>query len=174
MSEAGHQGGDARPGLVLRLIKDQRIAFLFVGATNTGVGFLIFIGFDFSVGTWVDAAVNETVGSLAVLACSHVLSVLFAFVMYRRFVFPVRGHVWRDLARFESVYLVSLGVNAVILPILVGLGWNRILAQLSILVITTLISWFGHKGFSFRRSTREIEAATEVEIDGSDESGGAR
>ncbi|WP_382307497.1 GtrA family protein [Herbiconiux sp. UC225_62] len=151
-----------RPGLILRLIKDQRVAFLLVGATNTGVGFLFFIFFDLTVGNWLDTAVNETIGSLATLACAHVLGVLFAFVMYRRFVFRVRGHVWRDLARFESVYLVAIAINAVILPILVGFGWNRILAQFSILVITTLISWFGHKGFSFRR---EAEAATEIETD---------
>lgn len=154
--------GAPRPGLVLRLIKDQRVAFLFVGATNTGVGFLFFIFFDLTVGNWLDVAVNETVGSLATLACAHVLGVLFAFVMYRRFVFRVTGHVLRDLARFESVYLVAIVINAIILPILVNFGWNRILAQLSILVITTLISWFGHKGFSFRR---EAEAATEVETD---------
>ncbi len=151
-----------RPGLILRLIKDQRIAFLLVGATNTGVGFLFFIVFDLTVGNWLDTAVNETVGSLATLACAHVLGVLFAFVMYRRFVFRVKGHVWRDLARFESVYLVAIAINAVILPILVNIGWNRILAQFSILVITTLISWFGHKGFSFRR---EAEAATEVDTE---------
>jgi putative flippase GtrA len=154
--------GAARPGLILRLIKDQRVAFLLVGATNTGVGFLFFIFFDLTVGNWVDTAVNETIGSLATLACAHVLGVLFAFVMYRRFVFRVKGHVLRDLARFESVYLVAIAINAVILPILVNLGWNRILAQFSILIITTLISWFGHKGFSFRR---QAEAATEVETD---------
>ncbi|WP_291047891.1 GtrA family protein [Herbiconiux sp.] len=165
MTEPGGVRGDEpaeRPGLILRVIKDQRVAFLLVGATNTGVGFLLFIAFDLTVGAWVDAAVNETVGSLAVLACAHVLGVLFAFVLYRKFVFKVTGHLWRDLARFESVYLVSIGINAVILPILVNLGWNRILAQLSILVITTLISYFGHKGFSFRR---QAEAATEIDLE---------
>lgn len=164
MKQAGAEGGE-RPGLILRLIKDQRVAFLLVGATNTGVGFLFFIFFDLTVGAWLDGAVNETVGSLGTLFCAHILGVLFAFVMYRRFVFRVTGHVWRDLARFESVYLVAIIINAVILPILVNLGWNRILAQFSILVITTLISWFGHKGFSFRR---EAEAATEIEDAGAE------
>ena len=159
MSEQGGDG-EAKPGLILRLIKDQRVAFLLVGATNTGVGFLFFIAFDLTVGAWADTAFNETIGSLATLACAHVLGVLFAFVMYRRFVFKVKGHVWRDLARFESVYLVAIGINAVILPILVNLGWNRILAQFSILVITTLISYFGHKGFSFKR---DAEVAAEID-----------
>ena len=139
------------PGPLLRLIRDQRVAFLLVGAANTGIGFVFFIVFDLTVGAYVDEAVNRVVGSLATLACAHVLSVLCAFVLHRRFVFRVRGHVWRDLARFEAVYLVAITINAVILPILVELGLQRILAQLSILLVTTLISYFGHKNFSFRR-----------------------
>lgn len=162
-------GGDtsARSGILLRLIKDQRVAFLLVGAANTGVGFVFFIGFDLTVGRFLDRTVNEVVGSLGTLACAHVLGVLFAFVMYRRFVFPVTGHVWRDLARFESVYLVSIAINAIILPILVGFGWNRILAQFSILTITVLISYFGHREFSFRRGpdAATVVAASEAGAD---------
>lgn len=162
VTQQGDDTGGSRPGLLFRLVKDQRVGFLLVGGFNTGFGFVLFVLFDLTIGTWLDGAVNETVGSLATLFCAHVIGVLVAFVLYRRFVFQVHGHVWRDLARFESVYLVSIGINAVILPILVNLGWNRILAQLSILVITVAISWFGHKGFSFRR---DAEAATELDLE---------
>jgi putative flippase GtrA len=147
---AGMQG---EPGLLFRLVRDQRIAFLLVGGANTAIGFGFFIFFDLTVGLFFDDAVNRVVGSLATLGCAHVLSVLCAFVLYRRFVFKVRGHVWRDLARFEAVYLVAIGINAVVLPILVELGVNRIGAQGLILIVTTLISYFGHRHFSFRRSS---------------------
>lgn len=140
-------------GPLFRLIRDQRVAFLLVGALNTGIGFVFFIIFDLTVGAWLDESVNRVVGSLGTLACAHVLSVLCAFVLHRTFVFRVRGHVWRDLARFEAVYLVAISVNAIILPILVELGLERILAQFSILLVTTFISYFGHKYFSFRRPT---------------------
>ena len=141
----------AERGLLFRIIRDQRVAFLLVGAVNTGIGFVFFIIFDLTVGRWLDAEVNRVVGSLGTLACAHVLSVLCAFVLHRTFVFRVRGHVWRDLARFEAVYLVAIIINALILPVLVEAGLNRILAQFSILLVTTLISYFGHKNFSFRR-----------------------
>jgi putative flippase GtrA len=153
------EDGTEQPGPLLRLVKDQRIAFLMVGATNTVAGFVFFVLFDRTVGKRVDDAVNVTAGSLATVACTHVLAVLFAFVLYRRFVFKVSGHVLRDLARFESVYLVVFVINAILLTILVNLGWDRIASQFAILVITTSISWFAHKGFSFRR---EAEAATEI------------
>jgi putative flippase GtrA len=49
------------------------------------------------------------------------------------------------------VYLVSLGINLVTLPILVGIGMPRILAQALIIVVTTVLSYVGHRYFSFRR-----------------------
>ena len=77
--------------------------------------------------------------------------VLSAFVLYRRFVFRVRGHVWRDLARFESVYITALAINSVALPAVVHLGMERILAQGIITLALTVLSYFGHRHFSFRR-----------------------
>lgn len=131
-------------GPLLRLIKDRRIAFVIVGVVNTVVGFAWFALFDLSVGRlW---------GYMATLLFAHVASVLCAFILYRRFVFRVRGHVWVDLARFESVYLVALGINALLLPLLVELaGLQPIVAQAVIVFVTTLVSYIGHSRFSFRR-----------------------
>lgn len=138
---AGMSGPD---GPLLRLIKDRRIAFLIVGVINTVVGFGWFALFDLTVGhMW---------GYMATLLFAHVASVLCAFVLYRRFVFRVKGHVWVDLLRFESIYLVSLGINAVLLPLLVELAHlEPIVAQALIVFVTTLISYVGHSRFSFRR-----------------------
>lgn len=140
-----------RPGLLLRLIRDQRVAFLIVGGINTAVGFGFFILADLIVGPAIDKNLGAVAGSLIVLVISHVLGVMVAFTLHRRFVFKVTGHVLRDLVRFESVYLVALGINAVALPLLVELGIQRIIAQGMILVVSTLLSYFGHRHFSFRR-----------------------
>ena len=132
------------PGPLLRLVRDHRIAFLIVGVANTVIGFLWFTLFLYTAG--------EVWGYMSALVLSHVAAVLCAFVLYRRFVFRVRGNTLRDLARFELVYLVALGVNAVLLPILVELGGlEPLLAQALIVFVTTLISYFGHRHFSFRR-----------------------
>lgn len=142
----------APPGPLMRLIRDQRVAFLVVGGINTVVGFAIFIAFSQSAGLLIDHRYGKVAGSVATLAVSHVLSVLFAYVMHRRFVFRVHGHVLRDLMRFWSVYLVAGAVNLVALPALVALGLNRIPAQAIIVASTTVLSYFGHRRFSFRRS----------------------
>jgi len=131
-----------------RLVRDQRVAFLAVGAVNTGVGLIAFAGFLLTVGErW-----GKPWGYLATLVCAHVVSVLIAFVLHRFLVFKVRGHLLRDLWRFETVYLSALAVNVALLPLLVELVHLPVLlAQVLIVAVTSVISWVGHKHFSFRR-----------------------
>jgi putative flippase GtrA len=133
------------------------VAFLVVGGINTFVGFGIFVACSLSLGHLADQRSGKVAGTLVTIAVSHVLSVLFAFVMHRRFVFQVRGHVLRDLVRFESVYLAALGINLVALPVLVELGMDRIPAQAIIVASTTLLSYFGHRHFSFRRTAADTQ-----------------
>ena len=131
-------------GPLLRLVRDRRVAFVIVGCINTVVGLAWFALFQ--------ATVGELWGYMATLGFAHVASVLCAFVLYRRFVFRVRGHVWLDLGRFEVVNLTSLGINAVALPVLVEVfHLQPFLAQVVITFVTMIVSYVGHGRFSFRR-----------------------
>jgi putative flippase GtrA len=153
--EATPPGGrPGPPGWLLRVVRDQRVAFLVVGAINTVVGFLCFAAFLMTVGRlW-----GPPWGYLATLACAHVVSVLIAFVLYRFVVFRVRGHVLADLWRFETVYLSALAVNFVLLPGLVEIAHLPVLlAQALIMAVTSLMSWVGHKNYSFRRPASSDE-----------------
>lgn len=137
-------GMSGPPGWFLRVVRDQRVAFLLVGGINTVVGFACFAGFLVLLGKQ---------RYLVALVCAHVVSVLIAFVLYRLAVFRVRGHVLRDLWRFETVYLTALGVNFVLLPILVEIAHLPVLlAQALIVLVTSLMSYLGHKHYSFRRA----------------------
>lgn len=144
--ESGAPGGmSGPPGLLLRVVRDQRVVFLAVGAVNTVFGYLVFAGFLLLLGHS---------RYLVALVCAYVIAVLFAFATYRFLVFQVRGHVLRDLGRFVTVYLASFAVNLVVLPLLVELAHLPVLvAQAMIVFITSVMSWMGHKHYSFRRST---------------------
>jgi putative flippase GtrA len=149
--------GDAGP--LLRLIRDQRVAFLLVGGANTAIGFAWFVLFEHLVG--------DTLGYMVALLFAHVAAVLCAFVLYRTFVFRVRGHVLRDLARFEVVQLTALGINVVFLPLLKEVaGLPVLLAQLIVTAGTVLMSFFAHRGFSFRRSAADEQATAPDVTDG--------
>jgi putative flippase GtrA len=118
-----------------------------VGAFNTLLGATFFVALELTLG--------RVVGYMVVLLIAHVLSVLCAFVLHRRLVFRVTGNVLVDLVRFETVYLGGLAINAILLPVLVEIAQLPvILSQFLIVSVTALVSFFGHKHFSFRRSPR--------------------
>ena len=58
-----------------------------------------------------------------------------------------------DFLRFESVYVVMFAANALLLWLLVdGARLPSFLAQALCLVVTTVMSYLGHKFFSFQRA----------------------
>ncbi|QGU26309.1 GtrA family protein [Microbacterium oryzae] len=147
---AGMSGPD---GPLLRLFRDRRVAFLFVGAINTAIGFAWFVLFSFLFRRgWPDA--DWTV--FAVIVCAQITSTLSAFVFYRRLVFRVRGHLWLDFFRFQLVYLGTFVLNLVVVPPLkIWLGWHEIVAQFLFTFVIAVVSWFGHSRFSFHRKQED-------------------
>jgi putative flippase GtrA len=134
----------------------ERVRFLLVGGYNTAVGYITFV--------LLYLAVGRRVHYLGILGMSHVLSVLNAYIAYRFLVFRVRGHWFRDLMRFWSVYLITLAANVAILPAMVEwLGLPVLAAQTSALAIIILGSYVGHKRFSFRRTPMTSTSDGEVQ-----------
>lgn len=137
-----------RRGRLARLARDQRVRFLAVGGFNTLAGYGVY-----SLFFWLwGETLGDQVGPVASLLAAHVLVSGFAFVIYRRFVFRVSGSLVKDYVRFQSVYVVSLGINVLLLWLLAGvLEWNAYLAQGAVVLVITIASFVGHRYFSFRR-----------------------
>jgi putative flippase GtrA len=130
--------------LARQILRDKRIKFILTGGLNTAFGFGCFVAYQLLVGVHF--------GYMSTLVLAHVTTVLFAFMTHRRLVFKVSGSVLRDLWRFESVYLVALGVNGLLLPLAVEVvGLPVLAAQAGITAINAVISWLGHSRFSFHR-----------------------
>ena len=149
MQRSGALAGDAQWRSQARnALRDKRIRFVLAGGVNTGFGFGCFVVYQDLVGVrW---------GYMLTLLLAHCTSVLFAFVVHRSVVFRVSGSLLRDLWRFESVYLVTLSLNAVLLPLLVEVGGLPvIIAQAAITAANVVVSWLGHSRFSFRRPAEQ-------------------
>lgn len=133
--------------LARSLFEQERIRFLLVGGINTVFGYAVF--------TALYLAAGHVIGYLGSLYISYVVGVSLAFVLHRRVTFRAHetgGHPVLDFLRFASVYVVSLAVNTIGLPLLVEFGHLPALgAQAIMVVVTTVISYLGHKYFSFRR-----------------------
>jgi len=125
------------------------VRFLIFGGINTVIGYGLFALFELFLGKYI--------GYLGSLYVSYALATILAFYLHRRFTFraSTSGKVVVDFLRFQSVYLVSLLVNTAALPLLVEwFGLKPLVAQAVIVVITTAISYVGHKWFSFRRKAQ--------------------
>lgn len=127
----------------MKVIKDQRVAFLLVGGANTA----------FSTGLFIALALAfPQAPSFVLLTVSWTVSLIAVFFVYRKLVFRVKGHVWLDLGRFALVNLTSLLINVSLLSLFADiLGLPRIPTQLAITFLSVVISYFGHRHFSFRR-----------------------
>jgi putative flippase GtrA len=126
----------------------QKLRFVLVGLANTAFGYGLFALLVIIVGSRVPYLIS--------LLVAHVAGVLEAFILHRWLTFRVQGRVLGDLLRFWSVYLVALGVNLVLLPLLVEVGdLPVLLAQAIVLLLTALGSYVGHHRFSFRRTATE-------------------
>ena len=144
----------APPGLLLRLVRTQSVAFALVGVFNTALGFVLFVA-------WI-SVLGDHLYNVAV-ALAYSISVVVAFVAHRTLVFRVRGHLLRDFVAFVFVNSGGLLLNMAGMFLTVGiLDWPPIPAQVVVLGSVAVVTFFGHRYISFRRSP----AAEPLRVDG--------
>ena len=120
------------------------LKFVGIGILNTGFAYASFAAL---------YTVFRQLPYMAVLVVSRELSVVFAYILYRRLVFKSGGPIAREFAKFWMVYAGGLMLNLLALPFLVELAHVRVLvAQALVLVLTVMSSWIGHNRFSFSKS----------------------
>jgi putative flippase GtrA len=127
------------------LLDDQRFRYLVIGGWNTISSYLLFVVLQLAFG--------RAVYYLVLLAMTMVVSVLQAFVLYRKFVFHATGGHWpRQLLRFSQVYAGAFAVNLSLLPLLVEVVGLPVIVAQGLLVVTTVVTSFvGHRKWSFGR-----------------------
>lgn len=113
--------------------------FTFVGILNTIVGYGLFFIF------------VSYINYLLATILSHIIAVAHSYLWNRYWVFPSRNPVLWEFLKFNSVYLLVLVENLVLMFCFVNyFSIDPKIAGLLILPITTLISYFGHRRWSFK------------------------
>ena len=125
---------------MLKLLNDQRVRFLIVGILNTVVGYGAFAFF-------IYLGIHYLYSNLF----STILGVLNSYYFNKYFTFNRPKVSGKEAFRFIFVYAISyllgnfilfVGISQLhYLPYLVG-AFN--------IVCVTIISWFGHKYYSFK------------------------
>lgn len=130
--------GKPRRLLQESLLIMQLSKFSFVGILNTIVGYGAFFIFL----TWFNYMVS--------LIISHIVGVTHSYVWNKYWTFKSDGIQINEFIKFNSVYVIVFVVNAIFLIFLVDtLKFNPKIGQLLALPIITIISFTGHKYWSF-------------------------
>ena len=118
------------------------IRYLIAGGYNTLFGFGFFSG--------LYLLLVDQVHYLFLAIISQVVAITNSFLVYRYFVFKSTGNIFHEYLRIYVVYGVSFVLGLLSLAVLVeALGLHPILANLFVIVITVIISYFGNSRFTF-------------------------
>ncbi len=86
------------------------------------------------------------------LVIAQVLSLCFAFAIYKLTVFRTRSGTMGEIARFLPFYLFNYAVNFVALPVLVEFAHSDpILVQFALSLVLMVSSYFWHGRITFRQ-----------------------
>ena len=125
--------------MLKNIFKRQEIRFLFVGGLNTLVGYGLYAIF-----------LMLNVNYLIANTLSTVLGVLHSYLWNRFFTFKSKEKAGKEIVKFVSVYIISYLLGTATLFCFTSLlQLSPYIAGFINLFITTLISFFGHKYFSF-------------------------
>jgi len=136
------------PDLIHRILKltdtRQFISFSLVGVSNTLVFYAIYLAM-----LWVGFSfvVAATAGTVVGIVNSYVLNKIFTFRNGKK----PHGKAIGEKTRFITVYVAQYFINIAVISICVNmLGAPAELAGLPAVGISVVVSYFGHKYWTFR------------------------
>ena len=120
------------------LLVKQLSKFSFVGILNAIVSYSAF----FIILTWLNY--------LTSLFIAHIIGVTHSYAWNKYWTFKTNKIQIKEFAKFNSVYVVVFVVNVIMLVFLVEtLKFDPKIGQILVIPITTVISFTGHKYWSF-------------------------
>ncbi len=140
------------------------LRYLMVGGWNTLFGIAVYTALFGIFSNWLglEIMVGEKDYLYLVLAVpSNILAITNAYICYKIFVFRTRGNIIREYFRCYLVYGTSMLLGMGGLYVLVTwLKFNPVIANILLTGITVVISYFGHKFFSFRKGKNDESVST--------------
>lgn len=119
------------------------VRFILVGILNTIVGYSFYFVF-----------LKFNINYIIALLISHVIGVVHSFIWNKFWTFKIKEDTKRQILKFVSVYAITFILNFIILLVFVEkLNIDKRIAQIFALFIVTLVSFLGHKFWSFKSTT---------------------
>jgi len=149
---------------------EEKLRFLVVGVWNVlfsmGTLWILERLIPYGPGSRLASAVSGIGAKQVVLALNWVIAVTQNLFTFKLLVFRTKGHWLREYARMYVTYAGTFVVESVMVQVISGtLGWSLFASRLPTLVVVTVLSYLGHKYFTFR--TVEEAVADDLETPGS-------
>lgn len=129
--------------MIFQLLQSDKSRYLLAGAWNTAFGYGLGVGFYLLLSEHLHTAI------IALLV--NVVAITMSFVSYKIFVFKTLGNWVIEYLRAWVVYgniaVLSIGLLWIFVDIMQINIW---LAQALTIMSTVVISYFGHKKFTFK------------------------
>ena len=127
--------------LLKRDVVKQFLRFLLIGLESTVLNYLFFLILLYFL----------MVNYVASYAIGFVVGTLFGFVFNKLWTFESEREAHKEIGIYFLVYLISLGIGAVLIRFIVN-HFNLIpaIANIPVLVVTTIINFLGTKVLAFR------------------------
>lgn len=132
-----------------RALVFQTYRFVLVGLLNTIVGFSVF---------YILLSLLHVNYSVS-LIISHFIGVIHSYLWNKNWTFRVKKNSSAIVIKFFVLYAAIFVINYIILVLLVEVvGYNKLLAQVISLLLTTIISFVGQRFWSFKTIKVESES----------------
>jgi putative flippase GtrA len=135
--------GNSFPGFLTES-RYRNLRYLLAAGWNTLFGYFTGVGLYYALSKFIHVTIIGLIGNF--------VSIAMSFVVYKLFVFRTRGKWFIEYLKSNIVYGSGAIIGIVLLWLLVDYARLSIwIAQFLIIVVTAAISFFGHKGFTFKR-----------------------
>lgn len=127
------------------ILKDENfitsLKYIIVGVGNTILGLILYF-------TFIYLGINYVLS----LFISYIIGVTYSFICNKYWTFKSSDSIKKELPKFISVYVITFLLNSGILILFVEkFMLDKRIAQVFAMFIVTIISYLGHKLWSFRK-----------------------
>ena len=151
-------------GILSRFPPGQFLRYLLIGGWNTAFGFFCFL----FLNRWLSTLI-PTYSYIVANIIAHPIAITQAFLGYKWFVFRTKGNYFQEWLRALNIYGGGVILSTLALAPLVGLIRHTTqyqtqapyIAGAFVTGFTVIASFFGHRHFSFRKTTSAADAPAE-------------
>jgi putative flippase GtrA len=145
----------------------EKLRFLVVGGWNTVFSMAALWLFERLLLPRSDSALALSLGVVAakqvVLVAAWVLGVTHNFFTFKLLVFRTKGRWLREYARMYVTYAGTFVVQSLMIQtISAWLGWSLFWANLPTIAVVTVMSYMGHKYFTFKTTEESVADALDA------------